>query len=51
MLRNEMWKIFKSTGNINAYMYYKDSQRDNIEMKCNVQKDSSKEDDKLLQGF
>lgn len=24
-LRDEMWKIFCSTGNINAYLYYKES--------------------------
>lgn len=24
MLMNKMWRIFENTGNINAYLYYKD---------------------------
>ena len=23
MLRNEMWKVFEATGNISAYLYYR----------------------------
>ncbi|EOD01872.1 YqzL family protein [Caldisalinibacter kiritimatiensis] len=25
LLRDEMWKIFEASGNINAYLYYKES--------------------------
>ncbi len=51
MLRNEMWKIFKCTGNINAYLYYKDSEKYNIDIKSDVEIDVLKEDEKILQGF
>lgn len=30
MLKNEMWKIFKKTGNINAYLYIKKSHEINV---------------------
>ncbi len=27
MLREEMWKIFEATGNINSYLYYSDCKK------------------------
>lgn len=44
MLRNEMWKIFKATGNIHAYLYYKDSLKINAKEKVQKQ-------EKMLQGM
>ncbi|SCG83605.1 hypothetical protein DW1_2038 [Proteiniborus sp. DW1] len=35
MLMNKMWKIFESTGNIDAYLYYKAC--------CNTSKENEKE--------
>lgn len=51
MLRNEMWKIFNTTGNVNAYLYYKDSEKYNIDLNRDIEVDVIKEDEKILQGF
>lgn len=51
MLSNEIWKIFKSTGDINAYMYL--SETKSIEGKYDEKfnRDNIKEKEKILQGF
>lgn len=49
MLKNEMWKIFKNTGNINAYLYYSDSKKHQNEEKNDDIVSSSKV--KVLQGL
>ncbi|WP_202711134.1 hypothetical protein [Sporosalibacterium faouarense] len=51
MLSHEMWKMFKSTGNINVYMYL--SEAKNIEGKYNNEfnNDNIDKKEKILQGF
>lgn len=39
MLRNEMWRIFQTTGNINAFIYCKESERIGIKQKKNRSKE------------
>lgn len=51
MLRNEMWKIFNANGNINAYLYYKDSEKFNIDIKSDLEDYDTREGEKILQGF
>jgi len=46
MFKSEMWKIFKSTGNINAYLYYKECEKLQKDKEITV---SSKE--RMLQGL
>ncbi|WP_083238750.1 YqzL family protein [Caloranaerobacter ferrireducens] len=38
MLKNEMWRIFQATGNINAFMYCKECER--IDLKQRKNKDN-----------
>ncbi|WP_082394728.1 YqzL family protein [Caloranaerobacter sp. TR13] len=35
MLRNEMWKVFQATGNINAFMYCKECEKIDFKLKKN----------------
>lgn len=51
MLKNEMWKIFKATGNINAFLYLAENKNldDKYSKKYNYIK--TEENEKVLQGF
>ncbi|WP_120166922.1 YqzL family protein [Thermohalobacter berrensis] len=45
MLRDEMWKIFQAKGNINAYLYYKES------LKINNKKEKQYKKEKIAQSL
>lgn len=52
MLNNEMWKIFKATGNINAYLYVNDCKKNEYSDKyISKNDDKLEENKKVLQGF
>ena len=50
MLLNEMWQIFEITGNIDAYLYYKEYEK--IMRTSNIKTEENEIcEEKLLQGF
>ncbi|WP_425446099.1 YqzL family protein [Dethiothermospora halolimnae] len=47
-MKNKMWKIFKSTGNIEAYMYYTNS---SYKVKEQQIKSGESNKEKIIQGL
>ncbi|MGF7056339.1 YqzL family protein [Brassicibacter mesophilus] len=50
MLLNEMWQIFEVTGNVDAYLYYKEIEEVVISKDIKIEGNKIREE-KLLQGF